>query len=178
MLHEKYVLATLRTSCNSKKYSRDSDLRFRVPAFNSPVASEQATDPAGYSPPIPIPTRNRYAVIAANKPEELPPAPYAPAPRAAKIMRMTVETRREFLRDHLSEVSGVNEEVSDSFFQDVSTIVPKISSLSPALPRQILEILHPTYSRKSIARPLYQRTQWRRRSLWHLTLSRHRRRLC
>jgi len=78
--------------------------RFRVPLFNSPVASEQATEPAGYSPPMPIPTRNLYAVRAANSPCRLPPAPYEPAPSAAKTMRMTVETRREFVRDHLSLV--------------------------------------------------------------------------
>ena len=32
--------------------------RLRVPLFNSPVDSEQATDPAGYSPPIPYYTRS------------------------------------------------------------------------------------------------------------------------
>lgn len=72
---------------------------FLVPLFNSPVASLQATEPAGYSPPIPIPTRKRYAVSAANIPCRLPWYPYEPAPRAAKTMRIIVETRREFLRD-------------------------------------------------------------------------------
>jgi hypothetical protein len=32
---------------------------FRVPLFKSPEASDAATLPAGYSPPIPTPTRNR-----------------------------------------------------------------------------------------------------------------------
>ena len=78
--------------------------RFRVPDFSSPVASEHATLPAGYSPPIPIPTRNRYAVRAANMPCKLPPAPYDPAARAVKTIRMTVESSREFFLDHLSLV--------------------------------------------------------------------------
>jgi len=32
------------------------------------------------------------------------PPPYEPAPRAAKTIKMMVERRREFDRDHLSEV--------------------------------------------------------------------------
>lgn len=76
---------------------------FLVPVFTSPDASAAATLPAGYSPPMPIPTRKRYAVRAAIIPERVPP-PYEPALRAVKMIMMTVATRREFLRDHLSLV--------------------------------------------------------------------------
>ena len=76
---------------------------FLVPDLTSPDASAAATLPAGYSPPIPIPTRKRNAVSAAIMPGSEPP-PYEPAQRAVKMIMMTVATRREFLRDHLSLV--------------------------------------------------------------------------
>lgn len=48
---------------------------------------------------MPIPRRNLYAVNAANRPWMLPPAPYEPAPSAAKTIRMTVE----IINDHFLE---------------------------------------------------------------------------
>src|ERR1700722_9787510 len=78
--------------------------KFRVPDLSSPDASAADTLPAGYSPPIPIPRKKRYAVRAAKRPSILPPAPYAPAQSAVKTNKMIVETSKEFLLDHLSLV--------------------------------------------------------------------------
>ena len=44
--------------------------------------------------PIPIPSKNRYAVSAAKSPYVLPPAPYDPALNAANTNRMMVDTSK------------------------------------------------------------------------------------
>lgn len=53
---------------------------------------------------LPIPKKKRYATRAASKPDELPPAPYDPAPSAAKRMMMIVDTKSDHLREKWSDV--------------------------------------------------------------------------
>jgi hypothetical protein len=46
-----------------------------------------------------MPKKKRYATRAASKPVGLPPAPYDPAPSAANRMMMSVDTKRDHLRE-------------------------------------------------------------------------------
>jgi hypothetical protein len=110
----------------------------RVPCLSSPVDSAQPTLPAGYSPPMPfvrqsvivlslspylsntpsnntkretnspMPKKNRYATNAASNPPGLPPAPYAPAPSAAKTRIIIVDANSDHLREKWSDVYPKN----------------------------------------------------------------------
>ena len=48
---------------------------------------------------LPIPKKNRYATRAASKPVGLPPAPYEPAPSAAKRRMMIVDAKSDHFRE-------------------------------------------------------------------------------
>lgn len=48
---------------------------------------------------MPMPSRNRHAVRAANNPPALPPAPYDPADRAAKTMSIMVDAMSAHFRE-------------------------------------------------------------------------------
>lgn len=78
---------------------KKTNIRLRCPDLSSLDASAQATEPAGYSPPIPTPIKKRYAVRAASIPGIEPPAPQEPEQRMENKIRILVETSMPSLRE-------------------------------------------------------------------------------